>query len=66
MTMSMQQMTFTTSFGNSKAENQNLFLAFSLTDGNIAIACCCEKRSIKELSSVVILGLVYNRQSLKS
>ena len=34
--MLVQLMTFTTCFGN-KAENQNLILAFSLTDGNIAI-----------------------------
>ena len=31
MTMTMQLMTFTTCFGNNKAENQNLILAFSLT-----------------------------------
>ena len=37
MTMSMQLMTFATCFGNNKAENQNLFPAFSFTDGNIAI-----------------------------
>ena len=66
MTMSMQQMTFKISFESSKAEDQNSILVFSLTDGNIAIACCCEKSSIKALSSVVILGLVYKRQSLKS
>ena len=41
--MNMQLMTFTTCFDrkkketNKKAENQNLILAFSLTDGNIAI-----------------------------
>ena len=34
MTMTMQLMTC---FGNNKAENQNLILAFSLTDRNIAI-----------------------------
>ena len=33
----MQLMTFTTCFGNKKAENKNLILAFALTDGNIAI-----------------------------
>ena len=37
MTMTMQLMTFTTCFGNNKAENQNLILAFSFTDRNIAI-----------------------------
>ena len=37
MTMTMQLMTFKTCFGNKKAENQNLILAFSLTDRNIAI-----------------------------
>ena len=37
MTISMHQMTFTTCFGNNKAENENLILALSLTDGNIAI-----------------------------
>ena len=33
MTMSMRRTTFTTCFGNNKAENQNLVHAFSLTDG---------------------------------
>ena len=37
MTMTIQLMTFTTCCGNNKAENQNLILAFSLTDRNIAI-----------------------------
>ena len=36
--MPMQLTTFTTCFENNKAGNQNLILAFSLTDGNIAIA----------------------------
>ena len=36
--MFLQLMTFTTCFGNKKAENHyNLILAFSLTDENIAI-----------------------------
>ena len=38
MTMFMQLMTFTTCFENKKTENQNLILAFSLTDGNIAMS----------------------------
>ena len=37
MTMSMQLMTFATCFGNNKAEKQNLILAFSLTERNMAI-----------------------------
>ena len=36
MTMTMQLMTFTTCYGNNKAENQNLILAFSLSDRNVA------------------------------
>ena len=47
--MTMQLMTFTTCFGNNKAENQNLILAFSLTDRNIAIVVV-KKSSIKTLS----------------
>ena len=35
--MFLQLMTFTTCFGNQKAENHNLILVFSLTDENIAI-----------------------------
>ena len=35
--MSVHLTTFKTPFGNSKAENQNLIPAFSLTDRNIAI-----------------------------
>ena len=35
--MSMHITTFKTLFGNNKAENQNLILAFSMTDRNIAI-----------------------------
>ena len=33
----MHLTTFKTPFGNNEAENQNLILAFSLTDRNIAI-----------------------------
>ena len=33
----MHLTSFKTPFGNNKAENQNLILAFSLTDRNIAI-----------------------------
>ena len=35
--MSMHLTSFKTPFGNNKAEDQNLILAFSLTDRNIAI-----------------------------
>ena len=48
MTMTMQLTTFTTCFGNNKAENQNLILAFSLTDRKYR-DCCCKKSSIKTL-----------------
>ena len=54
--------TFKTPFGNGKAENQNLILAFSLSDKNIAIFVV--KRVLQKHSGV-IFGLVYNRQSLK-
>ena len=37
MASSMHLTTFKTPFENNKAENQNLILAFSLTDRNIAI-----------------------------
>ena len=37
MALYMYQTTFRTPFGNNKDENQNLILAFSLTDRNIAI-----------------------------
>ena len=53
---------FKTPFGNNKVENQNLILAFFLTDGNIAIFVV--KRVLWKYSGV-IFGLVYNRQSLK-
>ena len=60
MTMSPQLMTFTTCFGNKKAENHDLILAFSLADGNIAIQwlSCFQKSSIKTLSGDFCL--VYN------
>ena len=35
--MSVHLTTFKTPFGNNKAENENLILAFSLTDRNITI-----------------------------
>ena len=35
--MSIQLVTFMTCFENNEAENQNLILSFSLTDGNIVI-----------------------------
>ena len=38
MAMFLLLMTFTTCFGNKKAENHNLILAFSLTGENIVIA----------------------------
>ena len=62
MALSMYQTTFRTPFANNKAENQNLILAFSLTDRNIAIFVV-ERVLYKHLG--VIFGLVYNRQSLK-
>ena len=37
MAMPTHPVTFKTPFGNNKAESQNLILAFSLTDRNIAI-----------------------------
>ena len=59
----MQLMTFTTCFESNEAENAYLIFAFSLTDGNIAIAVV--KRVLLK-HSVVIFGLAYNSQSLKS
>ena len=56
-------MTFKTSFGNNKAEKQNLIVAFSLTDRNIAIFAV--KRIILKHSGM-IFGLAYKRESLKS
>ena len=53
--MFLQLMTFTTCFGNKKAENHNLILAFSLTDENIAIVVL--KSSIKTLSGGFWPGL---------
>ena len=51
--MSMHLTTFKTSFGNNKAEKQNLILAFSLTNRNIVKYrdCCCEKSFIKTFGS---------------
>ena len=63
MTMSVQLMTFTTCFGNNKAENPNLIPAFSFTGGNFAIVVM--KRVLSK-HSLVIFSLVYHRQSLKS
>ena len=60
--MSMHLTTFKPPFGNNKAENQNLMLAFSLTDRNIAIFVV--KRDLWKHSGV-IFGPVYNRQRLK-
>ena len=65
MAMSMHLMTFKTPFGNNKAENQNLFLVFSVTDKKFRDCCKLLKDFIKTIS-VVIFGLVYARQSLKS
>ena len=56
--MSVQLTTFTNLCGNSKAENQNLSLSFSLTDRNIAIVVA--KRVLQE-QSIVSFGLVYPR-----
>ena len=61
MTVSVQLMTFITCFGNNKAENQNLILAFSVTDGNIAIVVA-KRVLLKTFSG----DFVYDRQSLKS
>ena len=58
----MHLTTFKTPFGNDKAENQNLILAFSLTD---SIAIVAVKRVLWKHSGV-IFGLVHKRQSLKS
>ena len=57
----MQLTTFTTPFGSNKVVDQNLNLAFSLTDREIAIDDV--ERCFKN-HSVVIFDFVYLRQSL--
>ena len=47
--MSMQLMTFTTPFGNNKAETQNLFLAFSVTDKKYRDCCKLLKEFYKNI-----------------
>ena len=56
--MSVHLTTFKTPVGNNKAENQNLILAFSLTDRNIAIIVV---ERVLLIHSGVIFGLVYKR-----
>ena len=58
--MSVHLTTFKTPFGNSKAENQNLILAFSVNDGNIAIVAV---KRVLQKHSVVIFGLVQKIQN---